>query len=180
LTRADELPDSGRYERDALVRPLAEEEERSLAGPPKRVCCWRYTENEKSFPGWNLAADPAACVELVAQLEELLRATEPSSVTRALEAPTPDVLAVPNNLGGGAALVAVQELRVAFVPSSPPDRWRLEPSARCLGVSAGSAALRELIEQLEDVRDGDGDCWMGSGEDELWFWWTPRVRVSRG
>lgn len=36
-----------------------------------RVSLWRYTENERNYPGWNLNADAAGCRSLLELLDAL-------------------------------------------------------------------------------------------------------------
>ena len=67
-----------------------------------RISLWRYTENQRNFPGWHLNGDADGCQSLLALLDALAADGE-GSRTVAIIAPTKTQLSVPNNKAGLAA-----------------------------------------------------------------------------
>jgi hypothetical protein len=95
-----------------------------LAG---NVWLWRYGQNTKNYPGWNLAADETGWNSLF----ELIRrmAASPWACRREISVtkPTACILAVPNNPGGSEGLESRQCLNLAVPRGRVGDRqWRLE------------------------------------------------------
>jgi hypothetical protein len=135
-----------------------------------RVSLWRYTENERNYPGWHLNADAAGCQSLLALLVAL-SADGHGSRTVAITAPTKAELNVPNNKSGLAAWVAPDKLRVAL--SSDPEEWSFPPQVDPAALTIGSGWLARLGEGIAGIPAGRGDYAIGDrkGGLPLWFWW---------
>ena len=135
-----------------------------------RISLWRYSENERNFPGWHLNADAAGCQSLI-NLLDALAADGAGSRTVALSAPTTKQLGVPNNKGGLAAWVAPDKLRVKFSPA--PQEWSFLPDLDPAVIAVGSAWLAQLREGIAGIPAGRGDYSIGDrkGSLPLWFWW---------
>ena len=133
------------------------------------ISLWRYTENERNFPGWHLNADPTGCRSLLA-LFEALAADGPSAFrTVDLTRPTASILAVPNNKGGTAKFKSPKKWRISF--SNEPSHWSfpqtLEPAELCYGQDW----LAPLCEGVIGIPEGHGDYSIGGSDLRLWFWW---------
>lgn len=136
-----------------------------------RISLWRYTENQRNYPGWHLNADDAGCQSFAALLEAL--ATDGcGSRTLALTSPTKAELRVPNNRGGFADWLAPTKLRVDL--SQAPTDWVFPSDLDPATISIGTAWLDPLREGLAGIPKGKGDYSIGNcknGSLQLWFWW---------
>lgn len=135
-----------------------------------RISLWRYTENERNFPGWHLSADAAGCQSLLALLEALA-ADRAGFRTVAITVPTKPQLCVPNNKGGQAAWLAPNKLRVTFSPA--PEEWCFPSTLDPAAITVGSAWVGRLQEGITGILKGQGDYSIGGdrGSLPLWFWW---------
>lgn len=135
-----------------------------------RISLWRYTENERNFPGWHLNADAAGCQSLLALLEALA-ADGAGSRTIAVTAPTKAQLGVPNNKRGLAAWVAPDKLRVTLSPTA--EEWSFPAELDPAVMTVGSGWLAQLREGIAGIPEGRGDYSIGDrkGSHSLWFWW---------
>lgn len=84
-----------------------------------RVSLWRYTENERNYPGWNLNADAAGCRSLL-ELLDALTITGAGGRMVTVTQPTSEQLRVPNNRGGAAAWLAPENGTSRSHPIPPP------------------------------------------------------------
>jgi len=136
-----------------------------------RISLWRYTGNERNFPGWHLNADPAGCGCLLALLA-LLPGDDAPYRTIALTPPTAAQLSVPNNRHGIAAWVAPTRLRVRL--ADEPSLWAFPADLEPGTMTIGSHWIAPLRRGIDDIANGRGDYSIGGrGEDSLplWFWW---------
>ena len=135
------------------------------------ISLWRYTENERNYPGWHLNADHAGCHSLQ-ELVEALAAVGGGSRSVTLTAPTKSQLGVPNNHSGRAAWLAPSKLRVAY--SATPSEWSFPAGIEPAVLTIGSDWLSPLLEGIAGIPKGRGDyCIGGQGSENLplWFWW---------
>jgi hypothetical protein len=136
-----------------------------------RISLWRYTANERNYPGWHLNADKAGCASLLALLQEL--AGRPGAHrTVQISAPDPTQLSVPNNQGGRAPWLAPEKLRVSCSPE--PQVWSFPPDLEPACLAVGASWLEPLREGIAGISNGRGDFSIGSstnGSLPLWFWW---------
>lgn len=135
--------------------------------PAGTVSLWRYRDNARHYPGWQLTADAAGCASLLALLDALQ--TEGAGASRALRltAPGPAQLAVPNNRD--ARWEAPQAMRLVLDQDS--DAWQWQPDNAQQVLRLGLSALAELRQGVRDIAAGRGDYSLGHGMDALWFWW---------
>jgi len=132
------------------------------------ISLWRYTENERNFPGWHLSADGAGCDSLAALVDSLAKDGVPVSRSVELTPPTPALLAIPNNRRGTAKYVAPFKLRVSFV--SDPSSWLFPEHMEPAELSFGHDWLVPLVKGINGIPLGQGDYCIGS-DLPLWFWW---------
>ena len=136
------------------------------------IYLWRYTENERNYPGWHLSADPAGCQSLVA-LFEALAADGPSAFrTIDLTAPTTAILSVPNNRSGTAKFKSPKKWRIGF--SKDPSHWSFSQQLESAEFSYGYVWLSPLCKGVNGIPQGHGDYSIG-GDPRLWFWWSGRT-----
>jgi hypothetical protein len=139
-----------------------------------RISLWRYTENERNFPGWHVTADATGCSSLISLLDAF--ASDNVAVSRTVEvvAPTPEILAVPNNRSGRAAWSAPTKLVLSF--STAAAQWSFPNSSDPAAFTVGSEWLALLRKGIEGIPNGLGDYSIGTqsnGNLRLWFWWWP-------
>ena len=131
---------------------------------------WRYSDNQRNFPGWHLTANADGCASLIALLDAFAADGAPSSRTLTITAPTQAALAVPNNRS--AASVAPAKLRITF--SSAPSQWSFPESTDPAELSIGAEWLPILKQGIAGILLGKGDYSIGpGGSGSLWLWWQP-------
>ena len=136
-----------------------------------RISLWRYTANERNYPGWHLNADKAGCASLLALLQELT-GSPGAQRTVQISAPGPAQLSVPNNQGGRAPWLAPEKLRVSCC--SEPQMWGFPPDSEPACLTVGASWLEPLRLGIRGIPEGRGDFSIGSGKNgslPLWFWW---------
>lgn len=132
------------------------------------VSLWRYTENERNYPGWQLSADASGAASLCSLVTELKVVGGYRTVT--VTPPSEALLRVPNNKRGKAAWWAPVRLRVQFL-SAPEEAnsWRMIEDADTVVLSLGSESMSVLLAGIEGIGEGKGDYSIGT--PSLWFWW---------
>ena len=136
------------------------------------VALWRYEENQRNFPGWHLTADPAGCASLLALLDALASDGPTSSRTVVVQAPTPAILAVPNNRS--STWRSPSRLRLSL--STNTAEWVFPEALEPATFTFGLEWLAELQRGITDISRSRGDYSIGKasgGNLQLWFWWQP-------
>lgn len=131
------------------------------------VSLWRYRDNARNFPGWQLTADAEGCASLLTLLDALHTEGAGASRTLQLSAPGPAQLAVPNNRD--ARWVAPQTMRLILDEDS--GAWQWQPDGERQVLRLGVSALAGLRLGVLDIAAGQGDYSLGHGMEALWFWW---------
>lgn len=142
------------------------------------VYLWRYTENERNYPGWNLTADAAGSVSLAELLELMSHASFAVSRSVKITPPSVAVLAVPSNRNGAAAwkVARALELRYRGETRARPDDWALEANGGVVTLAVGGQRLAQLRRAVDDIRAGV-ECDYSVGPEDasdasLLFVWT--------
>ena len=139
------------------------------------ISIWRYTRNQRNFPGWHLSVDAAGGASLVALLDAFATDGLPASRALVVEAPSPGVLAVPNNRSAG--VFAPDRMILAF--SGRVDHWALGESPKGVELSIGADWLPVLRKAVVGMSRGEGDHSIGATrESQLWFWWRAAQRAG--
>lgn len=136
------------------------------------ISLWRYTQNERNYPGWHLSADAAGCESLALLLQSLVVDGHAATRTVLLEAPNARTLSVPNNLGGHANYETPEKLRLRF--SEDAGVWLFPATLEPAELTFGKDWLEPLQQGLEAMSRGQGDYCIGikqEGSLPLWFWW---------
>ena len=174
---------------------------RSSAGKRRgAIFLWRYRDNARNYPGWNLSADASGACSLLRRLRALAQSSHGTSRTVNVDVPTLTVLRVPNNEGGKARWWAPSRWRVAFQPDPEHrDLWKFPDDEDPAVLTLGRDRLADLIKGVEAITHGRGDYSIGGSagdpsrpQAELWLWWylppnkplertgiKPRRRVGR-
>lgn len=135
------------------------------------ISIWRYTGNVRNFPGWHVSADKAGCESLLALLAAFAADAVPALRTLAIDAPTPAVLAVPNNRSH--SVIAPDRWALSFV--SDAGHWAFAESSPHLEFAFGADWLPALRDAIAEAAHGHGDRSIGPLRGErLWFWWRNR------
>lgn len=135
------------------------------------ISLWRYTENQRDFPGWHLNADGEGCASLL-ELIDALGGHPGGEHKLRLSAPTPRQLSVPNNRT--AAWIAPQLWVIQHHPE--PEHWHFASDLEPAALGAGAHWLDRLREGVAGIPAKQGDYSIGAGrlrESRLWFWWGP-------
>jgi len=135
------------------------------------ISLWRYTENQKNFPGWHLNADGEGCASLL-KLIDALRGHPGSYRKLRLSSPSPQQLAVPNNRT--AAWIAPQLWVIQHDPEG--EHWHFASESETVTLIAGACWLERLRTGAAGIPAKQGDDSIGAGrlqESRLWFWWGP-------
>ena len=136
-----------------------------------RISLWRYTANERNYPGWHLNADRSGCASLLALLHELAEGPEMQRIVH-ISAPDSAQLSVPNNQGGQAPWLSPPKLRMSC--SRDPHAWVFPPDLEPASLTVGTDWLEPLRQGIAGIPDGRGDFSIGNdknGSLRLWFWW---------
>jgi len=136
-----------------------------------RISLWRYTENQKNYPGWHLNADGEGCASLL-ELIDALSGRPGGNCRLRLSSPSPQQLAVPNNRS--AAWNAPQLWVIQHDPE--PEHWHFASELESATLNAGARWLERLRKGVAGIPARQGDYSIGAGrlrESSLWFWWGP-------
>jgi hypothetical protein len=134
------------------------------------VSLWRYTENDRNFPGWHLSANAEGVAAILALLSAFEADGVAGSRTLTVAAPTASLLAVPNNRT--SKWVAPSKFRLSF--SAEPSQWDFPESLNPAELTFGAQWLPTLRQGVSGVSRGHGDYSVGChGRNNfpLWFWW---------
>lgn len=134
------------------------------------VALWRYTENQRNYPGWHLSADDTGCASLIALLDAFSTDGIAGNRTVSITSPTPEILAVPNNWS--ASFVAPDKLLISV--SDTPSQWSFPESLDPAELTIGADWLPKLRLAIAGIPRGEGDYSIGvsnAGSLRLTFWW---------
>ena len=129
------------------------------------VHLWRFTENEKNYPGWHLATDPAGHASLLDLLRRLRNTTE-SGASRAVHPtnPSSEILATVNNRRSPI----VSPTRVRVVRSDVADQWTIAECDADVTVKIGVDHLDGVVRWLAAPAAAFNTTY---GKDPpVWFW----------
>ncbi len=131
---------------------------------------WRYEENQRNYPGYNLSADADGCAALLAGLRSLRKTAKFQ-----LDPVTQQVLKVPNNRGGSASYLDFKSFKLEVRPDASSDHLHFSEELGSLSLECSPQQVELMIKGVEDIRRGEGDyCIQGSDRQALWFWWYPK------
>jgi hypothetical protein len=137
------------------------------------VSLWRYIENERNYPGWNLSADSLGVASLLSILSELQAVGGHRTIP--IATPTLSTLSVPSNKFGKAKFVAPAKWRLNYESTDEhADAWSFLFDHDVANLSLGGNRMQELIAGFANLAQGIGDCSIGGSSnsvESLWLWW---------
>jgi len=138
-----------------------------------RVYIWKYTDNERNYPGWNLTVDNLASEELLV-LFDMMGQCEWSTNKKLLTTrPTDKEIITPNNRNGNAKWTTKSKIIFSLKTNTTPDYWATTETADELKISFGKEKLMGLRDAIIDIPKGKGDYSIADKDDNniLTFWW---------
>jgi hypothetical protein len=137
------------------------------------ITVWRYTENTRNFPGWNISFDELG-FQFIKDLLDLMNNSQWSSKKDiGIDLPTKKILDGVNNLKGKASWKSIKKLSLQFKKNYSEDSiWEISLNNNLLIVTFNSLKLQELKESIIRVNNGSGDFAIADSESNniLYFW----------
>ena len=132
-----------------------------------RIACWKFIDNSKNYPGWNICFDSAGRSAVITLLEKMDNSEWPSK--KSIRTMTPLELNQ-NWIKKVGDFTATQSIVISN-RKEPSDLWTLDESNSELTISIGSNTLNELKVSLKkEIFD---EAMAGNNEDApnlLYFW----------
>lgn len=138
-----------------------------------KVFLWKYKDDQRNYPGWNLTVDKAASQNLV-DLLDLMESCEWSTKKNLItEEPTQAQLNVPNNQHGQADWKSAQQLTLNSRKLESDDFWAVIEDNGDVEIQFGKGKLKQLRTAIAEVPLGKGDFAISDTIEEniLYFWW---------
>jgi hypothetical protein len=139
-----------------------------------KVYIWKFIDNQRNYPGWNLTVDLKASKNL-SELLDLMNDSEwPSKKTISTELPTKSQLKVPNNRGGLAKWKSKPKLTLNYKKGESDNYWLITETDNGVVIQFGKAKFEELKNAINGIPKGVGDYAISDPEDKnvLYFWWN--------
>lgn len=131
------------------------------------IIFWKYLENSRNYPDWNLSLCPIAQKSLTDLIQRLVGGTEQCKRTIAVEFPPCSVLKVPNNQAGSGNVSSPKKICLFYDPHLV-DCWDIDHREDAVIWQIGrvhALALLTILEAPEKYFDQS----FGS-ESHLWWW----------
>ena len=136
-----------------------------------RLYLWRYVENTRNYPGWNLTADEAFCRSFTDLIQRMLDAQYNCQKQLFITEPTTEILCVPNNHRGRAASKSPKSLLIKHQKDESLDDYAaLDEVSETVVLSAGRQKLGLIRNCVFKILEGDNDYAIEIGNTQLWFW----------
>ncbi len=118
-----------------------------------KIYVWKYTENTRNYPGWNISFDNEGFDFLIKLLKLMKDSQWPSKKLIHTDPPIKEVLSGVNNLGGKAGWRTIKQLSLQYKKNSPETNlWRLTEENQVLVISIGFNMLVEFIKAIRDTQ----------------------------
>lgn len=137
------------------------------------VYIWKYTDNDRNYPGWNMTVDNSASQEL-SLLLDLMEKCEWTTNKKVLTTrPTDREIGAPNNRNGIAKWTTKSTIIFSLQTNKTPDYWMTTETADELEISFGKEKLQGLKDAIINIPKGKGDYSIADKDDSniLTFWW---------
>ncbi|MBK9047182.1 MAG: hypothetical protein IPL74_10825 [Bacteroidetes bacterium] len=135
---------------------------------------WKYKDNERNFPGWNLTVDKEASERLVKLLDMMYQCEWATNKLVKVTPPKGKLISIPNNWGGTAAWESVASLKIISTKTVQLNHWRITEKLPIVEIEFGPSSLAKLKQAIAGIPHGIGDFSIGDVSDEnlLTFWWN--------
>ena len=130
------------------------------------IYIWTYQDNPKNYPGWHMSGNDAGCNSISKLLEAFIDSPPEVIRTVQLSIPTDKQFSVPN-----CNSKPIPETKFMIKKSGNPNSWVLENVDGKLQLEIGTVYLSKFISGIADIQQQKGDYFIGSTQQELWFWW---------
>lgn len=135
------------------------------------VYIWRYTDNDRNYPSWNITLDNLASEELTTLFDMMGLCEWSTNKKIQTTRPTDNELSVPNNRNGNAQWTTKPKISFCLKQNKTPDYWATNEMIDELQISFGQQKLKELRDAITNIPKGKGDFALGDKENILHFWW---------
>jgi hypothetical protein len=138
-----------------------------------KVFLWKYKDNQRNYPGWNLTVDKVASPNLVDLLDLMDSCEWSTKKTLTTEEPTQAQLNVPNNQRGQAGWKSAQQLTLNSRKLESDDFWAVIENNGDVEIQFGKGKLKKLRTAIAEIPLGKGDFAISDTKEEniLYFWW---------
>jgi hypothetical protein len=140
---------------------------------------WKYRDNIRNYPGWNISLDPAGCDSFLSLLDLMEQSEYSSLVSFFVNEPSQEHLNIANR---GARYKICKRIKLNH-KKQPDDLWHMNESTSALTITFGLPKLQELKESIEKVQSGDGDFAITekkeSEENILYFWCHSKGKCAK-
>src|SRR4051812_37214169 len=120
------------------------------------VYIWKYTDNDRNYPGWNMTVDNLASLEL-SQLFDMMEKCEWSTTKKILTTrPTDKEISAPNNRNGTAKWTTKSKIIFSLTINNAPDYWMTTETIDELQISFGKERLKRLKDAIIKIPERNG------------------------
>lgn len=140
-----------------------------------KIYIWKYLENSRNYPGWNITTDKIGGESLLELIDLMITCKWSSKKTFQTMEPNKNQLNVPNNKNGKAEWKSVQNLTLNLKKEIEPDFWEIIDKGNEIEISLGNNSLLKLEKAIKRILNNDGDFAIYSSNDDenvLYFWWN--------
>ena len=138
-----------------------------------QIFIWRYTDNDRNYPGWNLTLDRQASQDLLQLFDLMDQCDWSTKKSLGTTEPTDNELNVPNNRQGTARWSTKRTITFTTKTNAAPDYWTTDERKEELEIIFSKHKMKPLRQAIADIPNGKGDISIGDSRDEnlLTFWW---------
>lgn len=137
-----------------------------------KIYIWKYLENSRNYPGWNITADKIGGENLL-ELIDLMKTCKWSSKKsiQTIE-PSNNQLNVPHNRNGRAEWKSARNLTLNLKKEIEPDFWEVIDNENDIEIILGKNSLLKLENSIRRILNNDGDFTISDNDEEniLYFW----------
>lgn len=137
------------------------------------ITIWAYKQNQKNYPGWNLACDQTGHAFLERLFKLMNNSTWSAKKSFQIDHPTKIILDAVNNLNGKAEWFSPRDLTLRFKKDPLHlDDWKISFSNNMLDIVVGGKKILELQEVLQKIRTGKDELAVSDPFDNhiLYLW----------
>ena len=139
-----------------------------------KIYIWKYLENSRNYPGWNITTDKIGGESLLELIDLMKTCKWSSKKTFQTIEPNKNQLNVSNNRNGKAEWKSAQNLTLNLKKEIEPDFWEVIDKGNDIEILLGNNSLLKLENSIKRILNNEGDFAISSNDDEniLYFWWN--------